>query len=173
MVKIKLWNIFKIFLIVFVGYFLALVVFCFCQGPDGAYDLGDGYQLNGWPGRLLDYTYWWSFEYRNQAVTLEDRVTAYYVRTPWVVGKTEKDKWFVIQKEKHEIHYPIEKPEEAGKIAGLVIKESDMITDPVSFWFPRHEVVQPHTKRAVIIFSVIYIAAVLVIYKIKRGRKGS
>ncbi|MEN6309542.1 MAG: hypothetical protein ABFD91_17480 [Anaerohalosphaeraceae bacterium] len=156
----------KILLIILMGYILLNFTFQFWQGPERSFDLGDRYQLNSCPGTLI---YWKSdnhHEGREQPFI--GSVDVFYIENPWVVGRVNRSKWFAIQKNNHETHYPLASLNEIKEVTGLNIKESDLITNPYNQWFPsRYEIINPWVKIIVGAEAVIYITILLICYKLK------
>ena len=154
----------KWMVVVALGYFIVLLTYHICQGPDRCLDLGDGYAICHFPGRL----YYWPPEYHYSMLgLLEQDAIGLLTTDEWIIGKTE-NYWFAVDKKNRRIYYPLDSEEEVKKakeylpvveekirhtycpldseeevkkIAGLDFSPSDMMTEfpRLSFWWPSHE----------------------------------
>jgi hypothetical protein len=150
------------------GYLLLLFTFHFCQGNEWNFALGDDYWLNRWPGALI---HWRSPEHKDWENPLREKVTAFSIRDPWVIGKTATA-WFAIEKGKHETHYPLGSADDIRRITGLTLAESDLVTDPTSPWFPsRYELIWPWTPRYVAFVGLAYLLLSIGFWLRIRGSK--
>lgn len=113
----------------------------FAQGPDVAFDMGDNYEIWGWPGYVI---YWQSKEkFRFERIIHPERTLEFALKGPWLVGRSEKG-WFAINKKTHKVHYPHSSKDELERIIAFEISSLDFVTDPRTY-----EVIHPHTRSAV------------------------
>lgn len=141
------------------GYILVLATFRFCQGPEPTFDLGNGYHLLNWPGVLVRLK---SVESGGYESLLPHKVTALYVKAPWVIGKTE-DAWFAVDTAERKTYYPLESSNTVEFTTRLRVGQSDLVTNPVCTWFPsRYELIWPSTRGWVEIIAILYLTVTAV-----------
>ena len=152
--KTNIKFIIRIIIFVVLGYFITFFVFHICQGPERQFEMGDNYVMLSIPGPIYLKT---SPDWNEWKLIVPGEIKAFLIKEPWFIGIGEKG-WFVINKKTNEFTYPMESENEVRNITKLNFKKSDLIEGyPTSGWFPsRHEMIAPHTKKAVLIFLIIY-----------------
>ncbi|MHC4735415.1 MAG: hypothetical protein ACYTDW_13295, partial [Planctomycetota bacterium] len=94
---------------------------------------------------------------------IEERVTAIYVDSIWIFGKTSIH-WFAINKQTHKVYYPYKSHEALCAAIGFSFSPSNLITRrPLSY-----EKIWPHTKRFVAIIITIALIALIGFRRIGR-----
>lgn len=148
-------EVLRIIVVLVTWFVLVLFSYVLAQGPEPAYDLGNGYKMIRWPGPIDR----WNFDedvpiekmYQEKMIG-DDKAEAFYVNTNWIVGRTRKG-WFAINKQTHKVYYPYQSHSELCAVTGFDFSPDDLIKRyPIEY-----EIIWPHTKRLVSIICILMI----------------
>ena len=157
-IKKKVIEILRIIVVLIIWYVLLYFGYNLAQGPDRAFDLGNGYKMFHWPG-FIDR---WNFDedippediYYEKIV--EEEINSFFVNPVWIVGKTEKG-WFAINKHTHDVYYPYKSHNELCAVTGFSFSQNNLIT-----YYPlSYEILSTDTKVIVTIISILGIIATI------------
>lgn len=180
--KLKLYKVLfyslKLSFFIVVGYILLIVTYQICQGPDRCLDAGDNYVIGDLPGHLY---YWPRGKPRSMIGLLDEKVEGFWVSGTWVVGKT-KNYWFAVNKDSHDIYYPLISETDVKNISGLDFSSTDLMTKfpSLSFWWPSSYEYKFETTSIFGFLGIVgvgYIIAIIVVFILcsawKRRNKSS
>lgn len=145
-------EVFRIIVVLLIWFVLAFLGFNIAQGPDRLYDLGNGYKIVRWPGPIdrwnIDENV--PVEQHYHEKILEEDVTAFYVDSTWIVGRTYR-RWFGINKQTGELYYPYKSHEELCAATGFSFSPNKLVTG-----YPLlYEVIWAPAKCVVAIISIL------------------
>jgi hypothetical protein len=150
----------RVVVVLAIFFVLAFAGFNFAQGPEGMYDVGNGYKIIGWPGPIDR----WNIgpgecqvdEVPYHDKVIEENVSAFYVDDVWVAGRTRKG-WFAINKDSGQVHYPYESKEELARVSGFSLAEKKLIAR-----YPfEYEVIHAPAKKFLAVMIPLGIVAVI------------
>ncbi|NIT55186.1 MAG: hypothetical protein GWN00_02730 [Aliifodinibius sp.] len=156
--KKLIFEFFRIILVLTIWFVIVYIGFNLAQGPDRSFDLGNGYEIIRWPGSInrwnVDANIPTGMGYYKKVI--EERVTAFYVDSTWIVAKTYIH-WFAINKQTHEVYYPYKSHEELCATIGFSFSPDKLITSYPHFY----EKIWPHTKRFISVMIVLAIVPLI------------
>lgn len=93
---------------------VSYVVFWVSQGPDARFDLGNNYEMWGWPGTILKF---YEEDVDNDSLVIDKKIMKIAVSPDTIIGQTDEG-WLLIDKVDDEVK------------TGLTIEEvQDMVSD--------------------------------------------
>ncbi|MHC4110690.1 MAG: hypothetical protein ACYSUY_06430 [Planctomycetota bacterium] len=152
--KKLIFEFLRIIVVLTIWFILVYIGFNLAQGTEPTFDLGNDYQITRWPGPLYRSNIGKNVpvEQKYLEKPIEERVTAIYVDSIWIFGKTSIH-WFAINKQTHKVYYPYKSHEALCAAIGFSFSPSNLITRrPGSY-----EKIWPHTKRFVSIMIMLTI----------------
>lgn len=155
----------RILVVLTIWFILVYIGFNFAQGTEPIFDLGNDYKIIRWPGPISRSNMGENVpvEQRYLEKIIEERVTAIYVDSTWILGKASIH-WFAINKQTHKVYYPHKSHESLCAAIGFSFSPNNLITRrPLSY-----EKIWPHTKRVVAIISTIALIALIGFRRIGR-----
>jgi len=125
---------------IFIGNFLINITFNLNQGPERIYEIGNGYEIFGWPPHGGYLVYWKSGdESEYERIVYPEKISEFSFDKNWIFGKTNNG-WFAVNKNTHTVDlYPTE--EEMKSKIRLLSDNYRLINDPSPF-----ERIHPWTK---------------------------
>jgi len=113
------------------------------HGLPYAHDLGDGYEI--WTGGRIHYRIFHEDKYDEIQTPLKTEVTKWVRSDPWLIGFTDDDAWFVIDKKNHVVNYPVHSEQEIKTITGLDVSNLSFVTETINPPSPSYI---PYTRDA-------------------------
>ena len=155
----------RIIVVLTIWFILVYIGFNFAQGTEPIFDLGNDYKIIRWPGPIrrsnIDKNVPVEQAYLEKPI--EERVTAIYVDSTWIFGKTSIH-WFAINKQTHKVYYPYRSHEALCAAIGFSFSPNNLITRrPLSY-----EKIWPHTKRSVLFITIFMVIPLIGFRRIGR-----